>query len=81
MCIICNTKGAGGDFLNEYSNSLKAMKKATKYMLACKKSAVHDKSKKQYDKIHKKMVKLTKQWANIEHERELHMDYNLKKNS
>ena len=64
MCIICNCGADGENFLASFSLSRDAMKKAKDEMMKC--SSVD----RRYDAIHKKMVRLIKEWNSIEQERE-----------
>ena len=70
MCIICKMgdDGAGlnaaDEFLREFGIAQQAMRKATEAMLAC--SRVDE----NYDRTHKQMVRLLREWNGITHTRE-----------
>lgn len=76
MCIICNS--ATGDlFLGEFAVARAAIERAKDAMLECSKNAVGEyagvtdtEMRAKYDKIHKKITRLLREWNNIEHERE-----------
>lgn len=83
MCYICNTKGDSSKeipagFGNHFSVALSEMKYAAKCMLIMSQNPNIEylgeenakKVSKNYDKMHKKMIRLIREWANIEHERE-----------
>lgn len=73
MCIICN---AGEDaleahvYLHEHDMARRAMKKAAAAMLAVSKSAPDAADRKRYDRTHKKLVRILRDWNSIEHGRE-----------
>lgn len=75
MCIVCNTdpvsnySTVGDEFLSLYSHSQYSMKVTTEKMLECSKVAKGQHAKR-YDSMHKKMVKILREWNNIEHLRE-----------
>ena len=69
-CIVCNCDNMGLDFLSEFSKAQNNMRLASRLMFACSKVAEDEETKKRYDKAHKKMVKIIKEWNKIEHERE-----------
>jgi len=64
MCIVCNCEDAGDEFLVEYERARTAMDRAAQAMLAC------SKIDRRYDRSHKALVKLCREWNKIEHERE-----------
>lgn len=77
MCIVCNCGEVGDDFLAEFSAARGAMERAKKAMLICAQSAKHHESgepipvaRRSYDRAHKKMVRLCREWNAIEAERE-----------
>ena len=75
MCIECNVPPydkSASDFLGEFDSALHHMKKASQAMLHVSK-VTYPEYKKQYDKMHKRMVRITREWAQIEHEREKHV--------
>lgn len=72
MCIICNTPGheeAADAFLVEFERARTAMKAATDAMLAVSRVATPD-HRDRYDRIHKEMVRQTKEWNKLEERRE-----------
>lgn len=75
MCIICNMtthKGSSdaSDFVDQFSEASAKMKRATATMLAVSQQTAPE-YRKQYDRAHKKMVRLLREWNSIEHEREV----------
>jgi len=74
MCIVCNVKTdtkCAHDFQVHHYSAYKEMQKAANDMLLCSKNAINPKVAKQYDREHKKMVRMIKAWNSIEHTREL----------
>lgn len=78
MCIVCNCGEVGDDFLAYFSAARDAMERAKKAMLICAQSAKrHDSvepipvARISYDRAHKKMVRLCREWNAIEAEREV----------
>lgn len=69
-CIVCNCDDVGLEFLDKFSEVQKKMKEASVSMLQCSKVAKDIGTRRRYDKVHKKMVKILKDWNKIEHERE-----------
>lgn len=67
MCIVCISE----DFLHHFSLAHREMKKATQAMLKVSQNSYTPELAKNYDKVHKKMLRVMKQWARIEQEREL----------
>ena len=73
MCIICNLPGnedTANEFLCNFEAARQSMAKATADMLKCSRQALDPANQKQYDKIHKEMVRLTRRWNQLEGERE-----------
>lgn len=71
MCIICNCDGdVGFDFLVAFYESQSSMKKAAAAMKAASRAAKLPEDRKRYDQVHKRMVKLLREWNSIEHMRE-----------
>lgn len=70
MCIICNCGDTGDEFLSEFARAQASMKSATARMLECSKVAATPLQRKGYDAAHKKMVRLSAEWNQIEQERE-----------
>ena len=78
MCIICNCGDAGDEFLGAFNDVSFALWKARSAMLKCSNIA-NGKfqperapiTRKRYDMIHKKIVRLHREWNAIEHEREV----------
>ncbi len=71
MCMICNMpdrKSAddASAFLAEFIKASASMDRAAKLMKKCHSHSKH----KPYDTVHKKMVKLIKDWNRLEHQRE-----------
>lgn len=76
MCMICNAispegVGSANDFLSEYSMTQRHMAKAIASLLEVKKHVSPDHAR-QYDRIHKRMVAISRDWNKIEHQREQH---------
>jgi len=77
MCIICNCGDDGDDFLMHFSAVKQHMRLAAEAMLRCSKLGNKyfqpghaSRNRQRYDQIHKKIVKMRKEWNKIEHERE-----------
>lgn len=77
MCIICNCGNTGDEFLSEFIAARSALERASALMLECSKTATRPtnndpffEARAKYDSIHKKMVKILRDWNRIEHERE-----------
>jgi len=70
MCIVCNCNSIGLTFLSRFSEAQQRMKDASELMLSCSRVAKDKETKKRYDKAHKKMVRIIKDWNKIEHERD-----------
>lgn len=70
MCIVCKCGDAGEEFLFEFAKAQSSMKSAGTAMLRCAESAKEVNAKRQYSMIHKKMVRILREWNAIEHERE-----------
>ena len=68
MCIICNCDG--GEMLSAFESARQAMKRSKEAMLKCSKSSCDKVAAKQYDKVHKEMVRLIKEWNTLEEKRE-----------
>lgn len=64
MCIVCECGDRGVAFLTEFARAQHAMQKAARAMHTCAKEQRH------YDRTHKQMVRLLREWNNIEHQRE-----------
>lgn len=74
MCIICNAGDAGMLFLNEYAHARHHMKRAADAMLLCsatKPGLKRIDQRKQYNKTHKRMVRLIREWNRLEQFREV----------
>lgn len=76
MCIICDMTKKGGvdaanEFLTQFSNAQNCMQRATIAMLEVRHNA-NSEDRKRYDRTHKKMVRLLREWNRIEHERGVH---------
>lgn len=79
MCIICNasagkdsevTVDIANEFLHHFHASQQAMQKAASRMLALSQFVGMPEDRKRYDRTHKQMVRLLKEWNSIEHQRE-----------
>jgi hypothetical protein len=73
MCIICNTppyNTEADSFLTHYSRSRSAMKASALLLKQCSAIALTPEVRKQYDKTHKKMVRLIREWNKLEQMRE-----------
>jgi hypothetical protein len=66
MCIVCECGEVGLDFLSKFEKSRYEMKEAKAAMLKCVESTADKEVKKCYSVIHKKMVKLLKEWNRLE---------------
>ena len=73
MCIGCNTnhRDIAYDYLGERYVALKHMKNTEKLILECSKIVNKPEVKKQYDKVHKMLVRIRKEWAKVDDIREL----------
>jgi hypothetical protein len=60
------------EFLTAFSAASQQMKRASAAMLLCSKKATTADAQKQYDRIHKEMVMLTRLWNKLEQKRERH---------
>lgn len=79
MCIICNAS-AGKDsevtvdiateFLQHFKGAQQDMQKAASRMLALSQFVGMPEDRKRYDRTHKQMLRIMKDWNNIEHQRE-----------
>lgn len=74
MCIICNDAdelaGPSSAVLHSFDESRQAMKRAAESMLHMSKTANNADARKRYDRAHKKMARLMREWNAIEEERE-----------
>ena len=73
MCIICNCKEyskAPDEFISAFESSRASMKKACDSMKRVSEEAISEEHAKRYDRTHKKMVRLLRDWNRIEQERE-----------
>lgn len=79
MCIICNASAGdkplttideASDFLAEFKGAQDAMKAATARMLTLSKTMAIPEHRKRYDRTHKQMLRVIRDWNNIEHTRE-----------
>lgn len=74
MCIVCNCDGpsdtTGSDFLTTFDNSRRAMSATADAMLKCSQVAFTPEAQQRYDRTHKKMVKLIREWNKLEELRE-----------
>lgn len=71
MCIICNCGEEAGDrFLGAFQQSQESMKAAADAMLMASKEARTPEQRRQYDRTHKAMVRLTREWNALEQLRE-----------
>jgi len=77
MCIICHCGDEGDDFLTEFARTSAAMARAKQSMLKCSHTAVDPvtkapdlKARAAYDKTHKKIARMLREWNSIEQERE-----------
>jgi hypothetical protein len=70
MCILCNCgfDGPADEFLGAFEASRRIMKRATEEMGRCARID------RRYDKTHKRMVRLMRDWNRIEQERERPFD-------
>jgi hypothetical protein len=74
MCIICNCGDAGFDFLTDHGAAAGRMRAAKAKMLECSRIATEPEQRKRYDRMHKKMARLIREWNRIEQEREVHFE-------
>lgn len=74
MCIVCNMSSDNEhhahNFLSQYEVARWHIQQATNDMLMCSKEAQNKEDQKRYDRIHKKMVRIQREWNKIEHQRE-----------
>lgn len=70
MCIICESEMAGDRFLAAFKQSREAMEKASVAMLAASMAAATPEGKRRYDRTHKAMVRLMREWNSLEASRE-----------
>ena len=70
MCIICNCDTDGDEFLNAFESSRQAMRRAKEAMLKCSRSSTNKAISVRYDKTHKEMTRLIKEWNKLEQKRE-----------
>lgn len=70
MCIICNAPEAGDDFLTHFHRASEHMRRAAAAMHKASEETAQLVDQVRYDKTHKAMVRLIRQWNRIEHERE-----------
>ena len=71
MCIICH---CGTDIADEYLSAnadvRTAMKRAAKAMMVCSQKADTQENRKQYDRTYKRIVRLIREWNQLEEFRE-----------
>ena len=77
MCMLCHCGDDGEKFLSAFEDSRTAMKRAIAAIHTCSGTALHPvtrvpyhEARTQYDRMHKKMVRLLREWNKIEQERE-----------
>lgn len=73
MCIICNCEPMSEEpeiFLIKFEQSRQAMTQATLAMLAVSKMAATPEARARYDRTHKAMVRLQREWNALESARE-----------
>lgn len=74
MCIVCECDGPhdypGGDFLTAFETSQAKMRDAVEGMARCRDAAATPAGRKRYDRAHKKMTRLLRDWNRTEQERE-----------
>jgi len=71
MCIMCNVGFDLGDrFMDEFASARVHMNRAAAAMLECKAAAKSIAVSKQYDRTHKAMVKLIRDWNRLQEMRE-----------
>lgn len=75
MCIICNVNSASGAFhavayLDSFDEARSAMRKASDALLLTADHCANAEDRKRYRTIHKRLVRLRREWARIEHQRE-----------
>lgn len=80
MCIICamakhEDVDTACEFLSAFHRAQANMKISAELMKRCSEIAVRPATKKQYDRTHKKMVRLMKEWNKLEHFREAHQPH------
>lgn len=66
-CIICASTSLGTEYLNNLVMARGHIKKMEKALLALSKKDLPEESKKNYDKAHKRLVKLRKQIQEVEY--------------
>ena len=74
MCIVCNCDGGGyqhgAAFLSEFERARKAMADSAAAMLRCAEVAPDPDDRERYDRTHKQMVRLIRDWNRLEQQRE-----------
>lgn len=71
MCIICNAGvDAGTEALDHFASSRPAMRRATDAMLGARNATTDATAKAHYDRTHKAMVRLMREWNRLEESRE-----------
>ena len=83
MCIICAMEvtadlkdiNTAEDFLSAFLRARVNMQESARLMKLCSKVAIRPETRKQYDKTHKKMVRLIREWNKLEQFREAHQPH------
>lgn len=76
MCIICNCGDNHKEadiFLGSFERARNAMRRAVDAMKVVSTVATTKDDRKRYDRTHKKMVRILRDWNRIEQEREAHI--------
>jgi hypothetical protein len=75
MCIICNvdenTTHEAIGFLHHYGRAQAEMKRAADSLLSVSKTVSDQEIARQYDRTHKRMVRILREWNSLEHSREV----------
>lgn len=72
MCLICNVTNTedGVQFLDHFAAASRSMRAATYSMYACATTAKTAEARHRYGVIHRRMVRLVREWNRLDHDRE-----------
>lgn len=70
MCIVCNCDTLGDDFLTAFHQARHYMGRAASLMLECSKRVSDPEAKRSYDRSHKHMRRVLRDWNRTEEMRE-----------
>lgn len=83
MCIVCNCTTSEASFwqadkfLSDYRKAQEAMRAATEAMLAVSQLDIAPEHRERYDRTHKQMLRVMRDWNKIEQMREAPCQVNL----